>query len=136
MLDNETWERLIQGLITATREGKLVWERRNATGTYGMAGFSRSILSTVMGKNVLRAQAPSATYEISTGLIMGAPYEFYVYRKGEGARPYAEMVKSSTEVGDPSAFKVNNALSELFRLADSSAENPDEVVDKLLGDFD
>ena len=136
MLDNESWERLIQGLIKATKNGQLVWERRSATGTYGMAGFSRSLLSSIMGRTVLRAQANSATYEISSGSITGAPYELYVYRRSEGARPYAEMVKSSTEVSDPSAYKVNQALAELFRLADSSAEDPDEVVDTLLGDFD
>lgn len=131
MLDNKSWERLLDGLILATERGELEWQRMQAISPFGIATSS----SFLRDQRVLRAFAKSAMYSISSEGFGSAPYELTVSEKVGQELKEIGSVRSSTMVNMAGTLLMNGKLETLFRKADSTAEDPGAVVDRLLGDF-
>lgn len=131
MLNNESWSRLLDGLIRATENGELEWQRIQASSPFGVA----LTISALRDKAVLRAYSKSAMYTISSEGLGLAPYELSVLEKVGQDLKEIGTVRSSTMVESMPRYQINEKLQLLFHRADSLAEDPGAVVDRLLGDF-
>lgn len=131
MLDNESWSKLLDGLLRATDDGGLEWQRIETSSPFGTA----LSFAALRDHRTLRAYAKSAVYTISSEGFASAPYELTVHEKVGLDLKEIGTLRSSTMVGATAVFQINQKLETLFRKADSSAEEPGAVVDRLLGDF-
>lgn len=131
MLDNRSWARLLDGLILATEHGELEWHGIEASSPFGVMVS----IAALRDKRVLRAYAKSAMYSISSEGFGSAPYELSVAEKVGQELKEIGTIRSSTMVGATELYQINEKLESLFRKANSQAEEPGAVVDRLLGDF-
>jgi len=133
MLDNESWLRLLDGLITATKFGKLEWEVLDRERQLNSA--KRIMSSGPEGASrYFITQAEGASYELSSEDPRGrAPYELTVREISKSARlKHIGTLRSSVAVQEPSTMKMNQTLEQLFRVVDSSVEPASAVVSRLL----
>lgn len=137
MLDSDSWQRLVKGLITATENGGLEWSRKQSPAGHGVATTLRlSALHSVLDKRVLRATAEATTYELTADSFGRPPYELAVWREAENKKKPIGALSSSTSVESRDFYQTNILLQRLFRVADTSAEEaPDALVDRLLGEL-
>ncbi|WP_190247193.1 hypothetical protein [Brevibacterium casei] len=136
MLDNGAWSKLISGLTQATEAGKLQWERKETRAGYGgISGIQKTAFSALMDQRVLRARSNKTTYELTADSFGRAPYELTVWDTVDNRKKPIGSTTSSTDVQNRGAVYINSQLERLFKIADSSIEDPDEVVNRLLGDL-
>lgn len=136
MLDSQSWDRLLQGLIRATEKGDLVWEgKKYAAGYGGTTALTRSALSPLIDQRVLRASSKSTTYELTADSFGRPPYELAVWGDVDDRKTPIGTIKSSTSVQVHNSYLRNMSLERLFQLAAASVVDSDAVVDRLLGEL-
>lgn len=137
MLDNDSWSRLLDRLISVTRDGELGWKRKDISSSHSEGSIMKfNILSSFSKQRVLQAATKSAVYELTSDPFGRAPFELAVWEKVNERTKPIDSIKSSASVDVYGNYMLNRKLEQLFKEADSSIENPEEVVDRLLGDFD
>lgn len=136
MLDTESWKKLISGLIDATERGSLHWDRTKSSGAYGgLTAHQKSAFSSLMDQRVLRADLNDTTYELKSDSFGRAPYELAVWLTNKKQKQPIGTISSSTQVHQRDSYLINSDLERLFRKADSSIEDPEELVNRLLGEL-
>ena len=139
MLDNQSWLRLVRGLIAATSDGSLRWsEKGNDDDSYiGIGLIGVSLTSALNGRGrAFTASNKGATYELSATNALGqAPYELSVWEyEGRKTVPLGTL-RSSASVGLTNSYELNSRLEELFKSVQQSIEPSSSIVDRLLGDL-
>lgn len=137
MLDTESWSKLITGLIHATERGSINWQRQNTSAAHsGLTSVQRTAFSSLMDQRILRANLNDTTYELKADSFGRAPFELAVWETSEKRKRPIGTVSSSTQVHHRESYLINSKLDRLFKVADSSIEDPEELVNRLLGDLD
>lgn len=140
MLSNRDWGRLIEGLLHATREGRLEWRGEgmddaasvfsslNSVSTYARA------LAAAVGRTALTAATSGATYEVSAASGGLAPYVLKVWeRDGSGEKEVGSIESSVRPIAMTSGL--NDSLKGLWTAAAATVESGTVIVDRLLGEL-
>jgi hypothetical protein len=133
MLDNESWLRLLDGLITATKLGKLQWEALGGNGELPVT-TKAALMGTASREKHFSARSEGVSYELSSEDPRGrAPYELVVRELGR-TRQLKQIgtLRSSVEIRHAQTMRLNSVLEQLFQVVDSSIEPPSAVVSRLL----
>lgn len=135
MLDTESWGRLMDGLIAATKNGKLRWEPVDKAATTGPLTSPYSAIGFLLSPQRYVATRDSTTYQLSTESKDRAPFELSVGSFDGTKLRQIGSLRSTTSVTDPQRFQLNAKLEELFTTVNGSIESPRETVDRLLRDL-
>lgn len=134
MLEVTAWNRLLKGLIDATKRGKLTWTRdsKKSSTVAGIGVFGVGA-SGIFDKQSLRASTKATTYQLEANSLGRAPFEITV-DLGNGEP--VETLSSTSNITDSEAFELNRQLEKLFRTASSSIVDSEALVEKLLNEIE
>lgn len=132
MLDNQSWLRLIDGLITATKSGRLEWDASDRRSK--MSVIASAPAGGLPSAQLFSAQVDGAHYELSSEDPRGrAPYALLVREISRpGKLKLIGELRSSVEISDGQTMRLNSSLEQLYRVVDSTVEPPSAVVSRLL----
>ncbi|MGW9168419.1 hypothetical protein [Agromyces sp. NPDC055658] len=135
MLDDGAWLRLISGLADATENGDLEWSLKSTRSGEGFSAIMRMYTDSLNPRVIYSAHSRSGFYELSAGDALGhAPYELAAWDiTGQKQKPLGS-IRSSVEVA--TSYGLNQALDRLFAIVAANTESGDEIVNRLLGDFE
>lgn len=129
MLDVPGWLRLIEGLISATKDQRVTWSEQDMTAVTTAMKFVRS--GGIMAVRVFTVSVGQVFYELSSSSL-GEPYSLVLTEMRDGKAVNLGSCRSSTSIVSPGALDLNAALKDLYDAVDSTIETSDEVVDRLL----
>lgn len=125
--ERSTWIRLIKGLTDLTTDRKIAWEEHNET--------VDSSLQSLRPVKTLTARNASHAYMLTGGVHGSTPLEMTITDvSGKSPKRLARFA-SGGKISSSSQFVIAHHVGELFRAAERSITEPDDLVDELLAEW-
>ncbi|GAA2910609.1 hypothetical protein GCM10017596_09410 [Microbacterium keratanolyticum] len=136
MLEDQDWVRLIAGLVSATRDGRLEWQGDDSSARSVYASMASGIASALgTARTRLRATTARSAYEVSASPGGLAPHALSVWEVDGSTHKKIGTVESSVRSLEMREG-INEALRALWSVAAATIEPGNVVVDRLLGELE